>query len=233
MRSEKTLYGPCCTLHIERDELAVRAANLSVSYQDAGHVALNGLHCEIPQGAFVAVVGPNGAGKSTLLKAIAGLLPFEGTLSVFGQQPGSCRHKIAYLAQRQAIDWDFPVSVEQLVLSGCYVYVGWGRRPRPQDVDKMNTALSLLELDSVKHRQISQLSGGQQQRALLARTLVHDPELFLLDEPLNAVDNDTRNLFHDCLKQIQAHGKTVLLATHDVGPQDLPFDSVVNLQPAQ
>jgi manganese/zinc/iron transport system ATP- binding protein len=181
-------------------------------------------------GAQVALVGPNGAGKSTLLKAVAGLLPVrEGTIAIYGNPVGACHHRVAYLPQRGEIDWRFPVSLRRLVLTGRYVHLGWFRRPGKADEAIAESMIAELGLSDLADRQIGQLSGGQQQRALLARALAQQADLLLLDEPLNAVDADTRAIISEVLKRLQAQGKTVVAATHDLGRLEADFDGAMYL----
>jgi ABC-type Mn2+/Zn2+ transport system ATPase subunit len=208
---------------------------LSVAYRngDQGNALENVSLC-VPNGTRVALVGPNGAGKSTLLKAIAGLLPVQsGSIKIYGQPLAACRHRIAYLPQRGEIDWRFPISLRKLVLTGRYVHLGWFKRPTAQDgliADKM---IERLGLTALAERQIGQLSGGQQQRALLARALTQEADLLLLDEPLNAVDTNTRAIIADVLKQLQRENKTVITATHDLGRLEADFDDALYLAEGQ
>lgn len=182
------------------------------------------------QGGCIALVGPNGAGKSTLLKALAGVLPIgSGKLEVFGQPPGTRPLWTAYLAQRSEIDWRFPINVERLVLSGAYGRHGWLHRPGAEDRARTHEALNQLGLFALRHRQVGELSGGQQQRVLLARTLVQNAALLLLDEPLNAVDVQTRRMVDQCLERLRQEGRTVVIATHDLGRAEADFDHAVYL----
>jgi manganese/zinc/iron transport system ATP- binding protein len=178
----------------------------------------------------VALVGPNGAGKSTLLKTAAGLVPLRaGTVQRFGQPLGACHHRVAYLPQRSAADWRFPLSVRRLVMSGRYVHLGWLRRPGPQDHAIVQVALARLGLTALAERQVGQLSGGQQQRVLLARALAQEADLLLLDEPLNAVDAETRAVVEAVLADLRLRGKSVVVATHDLGRLEAAFDGALYL----
>jgi manganese/zinc/iron transport system ATP- binding protein len=184
----------------------------------------------IPRGTRVALVGPNGAGKSSLLKAVAGLLPIRsGTIRIYGNPVGACHHRVAYLPQRGDIDWRFPVTVERLVLTGRYVHMGWFGWPQAHDVRIASEVMDRLGLCGLAQRQIGQLSGGQQQRAILARALAQGADLLLLDEPLNAVDAETREVIHDVMRGLQQQGKTVVVATHDLGSLASEFDAAVYL----
>ncbi len=145
---------------------------LVVAYPGAHGPALRGVSARVPCGTCTALVGPNGSGKSTLLKAVAGLLPvISGVVRVHGNPVGACHHRVAYLPQRGEIDWGVPISVEQLVLTGRYVHLGWLRRPGRRDRDIAGAAIDRLVLSTLAGQQIGKLSGRQQQGALLARAL--------------------------------------------------------------
>jgi manganese/zinc/iron transport system ATP- binding protein len=218
-------------VHAVADAPAVEVDDACVVYPWAAAHALDGVSLRVPAATRVALVGPNGSGKSTLLKAIAGLLPLQsGAIRVYGQPPGASDHRVAYLAQRGDVDWRFPISVRKLVLTGRYVHLGWLRRPKAEDWEAADAALAQLGLRSLAERQIGQLSGGQQQRALLARALAQDADLLLLDEPLNAVDAETREIVAQVLADLQRQGKALLIATHDLGRLEADFDGALYLQ---
>jgi manganese/zinc/iron transport system ATP- binding protein len=209
---------------------ALVTEHLSVSYPGAKQLALRDVSLCIPVGARVALVGANGAGKSTLLKAVAKLLPARsGAIRIYGNPPGACHHRVAYLPQRGEIDWRFPITLRRLVLTGRYVHLGWLNRPSGQDRAITDAMIAQLRLSDLADRQIGQLSGGQQQRALLARALAQEADLLLLDEPLNAVDADTRAIISEVLETLRGQGKTVIAATHDLGRLETDFDSAVYL----
>jgi len=209
---------------------ALVVEGLTVRYSGASHPALNEVSLRVPSGRRVALVGPNGAGKSSLLKAIAGLLPPQaGDIRIYGNSVGACHHRVAFLPQRGEIDWRFPVSVERLVMTGRYVHLGWLRRPGASDYLVTRSMMQRLGLADLADRQIARLSGGQQQRVLLARALAQGASLLLLDEPLNAVDAETREIMGAVLSELQQQGTTILVATHDVGRLESDFDTVVYL----
>ncbi|MCG8347371.1 MAG: ATP-binding cassette domain-containing protein [Chloroflexales bacterium] len=184
----------------------------------------------VPFGTRAALVGANGSGKSTLLKAATGLLrPQGGTIRIAGQPVSACHHRVAYLPQRGEIDWRFPVTLERMVLAGRYVHLGWLRRPGTGDHRRVAAVLDELGLTDLADRQISQLSGGQQQRALLARALVQEADLLLLDEPLSAVDAASRQVIARTLDTLCRQGKAALVATHLVDRLDEEFDQVFTL----
>jgi manganese/zinc/iron transport system ATP- binding protein len=209
---------------------ALEARAVSVGYPRTGGLALSDVSLRVPVGTRIALVGPNGAGKSTLLKAAVGLLPLRsGELRIFGLSHGACHHRVAYLPQRSDLDWRFPMTVRRLVLTGRYVHLGWLRRPGRRDHELTDAALERLGLTALAERQIGQLSGGQQQRLLLARALAQEADLFLLDEPLNAIDAAAREIVAGVLADIKAQGKTALVATHDLGRLDTDFDGALYL----
>ncbi|MBM3226168.1 MAG: ABC transporter ATP-binding protein [Candidatus Tectomicrobia bacterium] len=213
------------------DAPALELCQVSVAYPGSRQLALEAVSFTVPQGVRVALIGPNGAGKSTLLKTIAGLLrPYAGHLTVYGQAPGRCHHRVAYLPQRSAVDWQFPMRVAALVCTGRYVHLGWFRRPRRTEMACALHALERLGLGALATRRLSALSGGERQRVLLARALVQEADLLLLDEPLNAVDVQTRKVIAEVLAALQGQGKTILVATHGLGRQDDGFDQVLSLE---
>lgn len=209
--------------------LAVRS--VSAGYAGAEGPALRDVSLRVPAGARVALVGPNGSGKSTLLKAVAGLLPVtSGEIRIYGNPVGACHHRVAYLPQRGEIDWRFPINVRRLVTTGRYVHLGWLKRPGRKDREVVSEVMEDLGLSPLAERQIGQLSGGQQQRALLARALVQDGDLLLLDEPLNAVDAGTRETISKVLAGLQRRGKTMVVATHDLASLASEFDGALYLR---
>ena len=209
---------------------ALVTENLTVGYPGHPTPALKHVSLRIPCGQRVALVGPNGAGKSSLLKAVAGLLPIgTGDIRIYGNPVGACHHRVAYLPQRGEIDWRFPICVERLVLTGRYVHLGWLRWPGARDYEITRAMLGRLGLAAVAQQQIGKLSGGQQQRALLARALAQGADLLLLDEPLNAVDAETREIIGDVLHELQQQGKTIIIATHDIGRLESEFDAAIYL----
>jgi len=209
---------------------ALTLDGLTVGYPGASAPALQAVNLSVPAGVRVALVGANGSGKSTLLKAVAGLLrPQAGTIRIYGLPVGACHHRVAYLPQRGEVDWRFPVTVARLVLAGRYVHLGWLRRPGRDDRARVAAVLEQLGLVELAERQISQLSGGQQQRTLLARALVQEADLLLLDEPLSAVDATSRRIIAGVLDGLRRQGKTALVATHHLDRLDEEFDRVCTL----
>ena len=206
--------------------LAVRELSAGYDRQDV----LVGVDLTVPLGTLIALIGANGSGKSTLFKAVAGLLPVrQGEVRIYGQPVGACHHRVAYLPQRSEIDWRFPMSARRLTITGRYVHRGWLRNPKPADWRIVDAVLARLRIDDLGERQIGQLSGGQQQRVMLARALVQGADLLLLDEPLNAVDAETRQIVAAVLAEERAAGKTIVVSTHDLDSLESGYDGVVHL----
>ncbi len=210
---------------------ALELRDLTVRYPGSPQHSLKGVSLQVHVGARVALVGANGAGKSTLLKAVAGLLPVQsGEVRVYGNPVGACHHRVAYLPQRGEIDWRFPISLRRLVTTGRYVHLGWLKRPGREDREIVSNVMEDLGLSQLAERQIGQLSGGQQQRALLARALVQEGDLLLLDEPFNAVDAGTREMISGVLSELKGRGKTMVIATHDLAILASEFDGALYLR---
>ncbi len=196
-------------------DLAVHVEDLTVSYHSAP--VLWDIDLDVPPGVLAAIVGPNGAGKSTLIKAILGLIrPAAGHVYVLGRRIGSVRNRVGYVPQRSTVDWDFPTTVIDVVMMGLYGQLGWIRRPGREHRRRSLAALAQVGMEDFATRQISQLSGGQQQRVFLARALVQDADLYMLDEPMAGVDATTERIIIDLLRQLVARGKTVLVVHHDL-----------------
>jgi len=185
---------------------------------------------DVPPGALVGVVGPNGAGKSTLLKACLGLIPVtSGRVEFFGKPYQDTRHRVAYVPQRESVDWDFPILAIDVVAMGLYRQIGWFLPIRKRHLDAAQSALDRVGIGDLAKRQISQLSGGQQQRVFLARALVQQADLYLMDEPFAAVDAATETAIVEILKRMKSDGKTAVVIHHDLQTVRDYFDYVVLL----
>lgn len=207
---------------------AIAIDNLTIYYQS--NPILWEISTAIPSGKIVAIVGPNGAGKSTLLKSLIGILePFSGSITIFGKKFLSIREKVAYVPQRESIDWDFPITVKEVVLMGRYHKLGLFRWVRASDERAADEFMELLDIAHLKDRQIGELSGGQQQRVFIARALIQDADLYLLDEPFTGVDIATENLMIDLFKKLQQKGKTLVIVHHDLESLEKIFDWVILL----
>jgi len=177
---------------------------------------------------LVGIVGPNGAGKSTLIKAILGLVPIAGgRVEVFGQPVNKQRKRIGYVPQRESVDWDFPVSVLDVVLMGTYGRLGWFRWTGKRERQEALEALKRVGMHDFANRQIGQLSGGQQQRTFLARALVQHADIYFMDEPMAGVDAATESAIFELLRELREQGRTALVVHHDLRTVPLYFDRVV------
>lgn len=185
---------------------------------------------DLPAGSLCAIVGPNGAGKSTLMKAVMDLVPrASGRVSVFGDTYRRNRDRVGYVPQRETVDWDFPVDALDVVTMGLYGKIGWFMPVRKRHRELAMDALEQVGIAHLARRQISQLSGGQQQRTFLARALVQDADMYLMDEPFAAVDAATERAIVDILRVMKDAGKTVVVIHHDLQSVPEYFDHVVLL----
>ena len=197
------------------DPARLELQNVTVGYD--GLPILQDVSFQIPHGARVAVVGPNGAGKSTLFKALVGLLPVRaGRILIHGQSMGSHQDCVAYVPQREEVDWRFPVTVADVVMMGRYGRMGWLRRPQAADREVVARSLDELGIAELSGRAIGELSGGQQQRVFLARALAQEPHVLLLDEPFTGVDVNAKETILDLLQRLRERRITVLVSTHDM-----------------
>lgn len=198
----------------------ISVQNLSFKYNAAE--VLSDISFGIRAGDYVGLVGPNGSGKSTLIKIILGLLkPSKGKVSLFGFAPSEMKewNKVGYLPQKMgSFNPYFPSSVKEVVALGLISRKGFPMRLNKSDERAIDRALKLMNIYDIKDNLIGDLSGGQQQRALIARALVNEPELLILDEPATAIDPETRGNFYSLLHELN-HGKkvTIVLVTHDIG----------------
>jgi ABC-type Mn2+/Zn2+ transport system ATPase subunit len=196
-----------------RDGLLIR--DLTAGY--GGEPTLRDVNLDIPPGSITAVVGPNGSGKSTLLKAILGLTPeVSGDVRVGGTEVDRHRRRIAYVPQREVVDWGFPITAADVVMMGRYPRLGVVRRPGAEDRARVADALGRVGMEELADRQIGALSGGQQQRVFLARALVQEASVLLLDEPMTGVDRATEQAIDVLLHELRDAGATVVITTHDL-----------------
>ncbi len=202
--------------------------DLSVHY--GGRAALEHVTLDVPHGSQIAVVGPNGAGKSTLFKALVGLLPVRGgSIDLRDRDPLAQAEPIAYVPQREEIDWSFPVTVRDVVMMGRYGRLGWLRRPQAADRVVVERCLEELAISDLGARPVGDLSGGQQQRVFLARALAQEPHVLLLDEPFTGVDVSAREALLDLLDRLRGRGITILVSTHDMTAASERFELVALL----
>jgi manganese/zinc/iron transport system ATP- binding protein len=202
--------------------------DLTVAYHKKP--VLWGVDVTIPAGELVGVVGPNGAGKSTLIKAVMGLVPTSsGWIRIFGQPARKNLARVAYVPQRESVDWDFPVSALDVVLMGRYRHLGLIRRPGRRDRDIARDCLEKVKMLPYANRQISNLSGGQQQRVFLARALAQESDLYLMDEPFAGIDAATEAAIITLFKELKAKGKTIIVVHHDLPSARTYFDRLLLL----
>ncbi len=185
---------------------------------------------DAPAGSLIGMIGPNGAGKSTLLKAALDLMPkASGRVMIFGKPYRQQRHLVGYVPQRESVDWDFPVNALDVVCMGLYRQIGWCRLVSRRHKQRAMQALEQVGMADFAKRQISQLSGGQQQRVFLARALVQDAVLYLMDEPFAGVDASTEQAIVNILQTLRTAGKTTLVVHHDLHTVREYFDYVILL----
>ncbi|MFO0803009.1 MAG: metal ABC transporter ATP-binding protein [Gemmataceae bacterium] len=194
---------------------AIEVHDLTVAYGEKP--VLWDIDLAVPPGVLMAVVGPNGAGKTTLIKAMLGLVrPVAGEVLVSGKRYSPRSQTVAYVPQRGSVDWDFPTTVHDVVTMGTYGRLGWFRRPGAKERSDAMAALGRVGMEGFATRQISQLSGGQQQRTFLARALVQDAPVYLMDEPFQGVDAVTERAIVEILRELRSRGRTVLVVHHDL-----------------
>lgn len=182
------------------------------------------------EGRLIGIVGPNGAGKSTLIKACLDLIPkASGSIRIYGKPYKKQRQLVGYVPQRESIDWEFPINALDVVTMGTYGKIPWCFPPRKKHRTAAYEALEKVGMAEYAHRQISRLSGGQQQRVFLARALVQDAQLYLMDEPFAGVDAATESAIIALLKDLKARGRTVLVVHHDLQTVKSYFDDVILL----
>ncbi len=207
---------------------ALKIIDLTVNYDRTP--VLWDINLSIPKGKIVGIIGPNGAGKSTLIKTAMGLVtPLSGRCEFFGQPLAKSRKQLAYVPQKESVDWDFPIIVKDLVMMGRYGSLGLFRWPKKADKEIVNHYLDLVGLSALSERQISQLSGGQQQRAFIARALVQQADIYFLDEPFAGVDMATESAIMSILRRLKDMGKTVFVVHHDLNTVENYFDWVIML----
>ncbi|MCK6538889.1 MAG: metal ABC transporter ATP-binding protein [Anaerolineales bacterium] len=213
--------------HHRTDQPILDVSRVTVRYN--GRAALEDVTFHLREGERIAVVGPNGAGKSTLFKVVAGVLqPNSGEVNIFGSKPG--RHVcIAYIPQRSQVDWNFPVTVADVVMMGRSAKLGPLNFPRKRDWRFVHHALETVDLSDLATRQISQLSGGQQQRMFIARALAQEVELMLMDEPLTGLDTPSQEGILGLLDRLKRENVTVMVATHDLDQAATHFDRIMLL----
>ncbi len=213
---------------IHTQEPILEVHDLTVTY--GRKPVLWGVDFTLPAGCIAGIVGPNGAGKSTLLKTIMGLIPpSSGYVKLFDKPLDDVRSRVSYVPQRESVDWDFPVSVLDVVLMGRYGKVGLLRNTGTNDRTIASECLDKVGMSAFAKRQISQLSGGQQQRVFLARALAQEADIYFMDEPFAGVDAATEQAIIELLRDMASKGKTIVVVHHDLQSARSYFDWIVLL----
>ena len=205
------------------ESLALEIRRLTASY--SSRPVLWDVDADFPTGSLAAIVGPNGAGKSTLLKAVVRLLPIDaGRVLIDGHPASAALDRVAYVPQRDEVDWDFPITVQEVVEMGRYRSSGWIRRLGEEDREIVRTSIERVGMAPYAKRQIGELSGGQRQRVFIARALSQQSPVMLLDEPFAGVDARTESALLDLLSGFRDEGRTVIVVHHDIGTVRARFD---------
>src|SRR5687768_14826646 len=213
---------------VKNSEPPLEVHDLTVAYQRKP--VLWGIDLVVPRGKLVGIVGPNGAGKSTLIKAALGLVPVSsGWVKIFGTPARRNLRRVGYVPQRESVDWDFPVTVMDVVLMGRYGHLGLVKRASPRDREIGRDCLDKVKMLPYANRQISNLSGGQQQRVFLARALAQESDLYFMDEPFSGVDAATESAIVTLLQELKDKGKTLLVVHHDLPTAREYFDMLLLL----
>lgn len=198
---------------------SLKAENISVVYAN-GHRAIENINFSLNKPTICALVGVNGGGKSTLFKSIMGLVTLKtGAIEIAAMPVKQAlkQNLVAYVPQNEAIDWDFPILVKEVVMQGRFGHMNWRKKPSLQDKIKVTAALERLDIAHLASRQIGELSGGQKKRVFLARALAQESSLILLDEPFTGVDFNTENKIMQLLGELKEQGKFILVSTHNLG----------------
>ena len=203
----------------DKTSTAIHLRDVTVSYQEKP--ALRSVSMDVPQGEIIGVVGPNGAGKSSLVKTMLGLIQQDaGEILYFGKSIQECRQLVSYVPQTGAVDWDFPVTVLDVVMMGHFGRLGWLGRPGKKHKKAAIDALETVGMAPYRNRHIRQLSGGQQQRVFLARALCQKAEILFLDEPFGGVDASTEKAIFSLMDNLAADGHTLVVVNHDLSVLD-------------
>ena len=216
------------SIGVDSSQAPLTIFDLTVTYNKKP--VLWDLHLQVPEGGVVGIIGPNGAGKSTLLKVIMDIVPrAAGTIHIYGRPYRRQRRLVSYVPQRESVDWNYPITVLDLVTMGLYRHIGWCRPIRPRHHERALSALEQVGMQDFADRQIGQLSGGQQQRIFLARALVQDTRIVFMDEPFVGIDAKTEQAIVDVLRQLRMEHKTVFVVHHDLRTVNVYFDYLVML----
>ncbi|OBW91395.1 iron ABC transporter permease [Gallibacterium genomosp. 3] len=208
---------------------SLRVDKISVRYNN-GHTAIRDMSFQLDGGTICGLIGVNGSGKSTLFKSIMGLItPQQGkiTLSDLSVKEALKQHLIAYVPQSEEVDWQFPISVYDVVMQGRYAHMNFLRIPKKDDKDAVMKAMQRVDIVHLQDRQIGELSGGQKKRVFLARALAQQSRIILLDEPFTGVDVQTELAIIELLQKLREEGCLILVSTHNLGSVPDFCDQVV------
>ncbi|VEP17429.1 Manganese transport system ATP-binding protein MntB [Hyella patelloides LEGE 07179] len=206
----------------------LEVCDLAVNYRNRW--AIDGISFRLQPGHIAGLFGPNGAGKSTLIKGILGLVPIaKGAVSYDSQPLKRQLKKVAYVPQRNKIDWDYPVTVEKVVMMGRIPATGWFKQPSRNSREIVERALSRVGMTQFRQHQIRDLSGGQQQRVFLARAIAQEADLFFFDEPFNNIDYRTEEIIFEVFQELKQQQKTLLVISHDLGKTIANYDQLLLL----
>ena len=205
--------------------MQIVVSDLAVKYNDLS--VLDNINFDIPKNTMSAIVGPNGAGKSTLLKAKLGLTTFSGNISFFGLSLKDSLKNISYMPQFQEVDWNFPITVLDVVLMGLINKIPFWKKYSDKHINLAKKALNEVGMTNFESNLISELSGGQKQKVFLARAIVSNPKVLFLDEPLAGVDFKSMNDIFLVLKKLKSNGKTIVMVHHNLKDLKKHFDHVV------
>jgi len=209
-----------------KSQFAIEVEHLTVSYN--ARPALLDVSVNIEADQLVGIIGPNGAGKSTFIKAVLGFVrPDLGTVRIGGTNAQNAKGQVAYVPQRGAVDWDFPITVKEVALMGRYQQIPWYSSPRKEDGETAMEALKMVRMEEFADRQIGELSGGQQQRVFMARALAQGSNILLLDEPFAGVDAATERAILEVLDRAKRSGKTLVVVHHDLSTAAEYFDKLL------
>lgn len=208
----------------------IQIENADLGYKTEPVPALSDVNLSFYPGDQVAIIGPNGAGKTTLLKTIVGLImPLKGKVIVHGSSRGARKNCVSYIPQKESIDWNYPITVRDVVMMGRYGTIPFYKQPSDQDRELVSSAMHRMGISALADRKIRDCSGGQQQRVFLARSLAQQPHILLMDEPFNAVDMATEAVILDNLKGFKERQVTTLVSTHDLSLVNENFEKVLLL----
>lgn len=206
----------------------LEVCNISVNYR---HIwAIENVSFTLQPGQVTGLLGSNGAGKSTLIEAILGLVPLaDGVAKWMGKPVAKQLNKVAYVPQRSQIDWDYPVTVERVVMMGRVTATGWFKQHNRHSIRLVRNALERVGMWQYRQRQIRELSGGQQQRVFIARAIAQEADLLLFDEPFNNVDRQTEAVIFEIFAELKAQQKTLLVISHDLSETLANYDRLLLL----